>query len=171
MTRTWFIDGNLINSKLKDVVNKWKLVDSLESSLNITDTALSWLKSYLTNRHQFIHINNCTSSTASLSRGFPLGSVLGPLLFIYAPPWQNHPSTQPSATSLTCSTTTPPPAAFTHQKPTFCLSPHKSSTGPVTEHSPSLPRPSGTHSHNKSETVLTSPPSKQRFIVQLFSLI
>uniref|UniRef100_A0A8P4G516 Reverse transcriptase domain-containing protein n=1 Tax=Dicentrarchus labrax TaxID=13489 RepID=A0A8P4G516_DICLA len=65
-----------------DTINHTILLSRLESSLSITGTALSWLKSYLTDRQQFIHINNCTSSTAPLSQGVPQGSVLGPLLFI-----------------------------------------------------------------------------------------
>ncbi|XP_037630417.1 mitochondrial uncoupling protein 2-like isoform X2 [Sebastes umbrosus] len=65
-----------------DTINHTILLSRLESSLNITGTALSLLKSYLTNRQQFININNCTSSPAPLSQGVPQGSVLGPLLFI-----------------------------------------------------------------------------------------
>ena len=65
-----------------DTINHSVLLSRLKSSLNITGTALSWLQSYLTNRQQFININNCTSSTAPLSQGVPQGSVLGPLLFI-----------------------------------------------------------------------------------------
>ncbi|XDV31632.1 hypothetical protein PO909_002599 [Leuciscus waleckii] len=65
-----------------DTINHSILLSRLESSLNITGTALSWLQSYLTDRQQFIHINNCISSTAPLSQGVPQGSVLGPLLFI-----------------------------------------------------------------------------------------
>ncbi len=48
----------------------------LEHSLNITSAALSWLKSYLSDRQQFININNCTSSIAPLSPGVPQGWCL-----------------------------------------------------------------------------------------------
>ncbi|XP_010792557.1 uncharacterized protein, partial [Notothenia coriiceps] len=64
-----------------DTINHTILLSLLESSLNITDTALSWLKSYLTDRHQFININNCTSSTAPLSQGVPQGSFDSQLKF------------------------------------------------------------------------------------------
>uniref|UniRef100_A0A8C4ETH3 Reverse transcriptase domain-containing protein n=1 Tax=Dicentrarchus labrax TaxID=13489 RepID=A0A8C4ETH3_DICLA len=63
-------------------INHTILLSCLKSSLSITGTALSWLQSYLTDRQQFIHINNCTSSTTLLSQGIPQGSVLGALLFI-----------------------------------------------------------------------------------------
>uniref|UniRef100_UPI0037E8D203 uncharacterized protein n=1 Tax=Semicossyphus pulcher TaxID=241346 RepID=UPI0037E8D203 len=65
-----------------DTINHSILLNRLESSLSITGTALSWLKSYLSNRHQFISINNSYSNIAPLSQGVPQGSVLGPLLFI-----------------------------------------------------------------------------------------
>ena len=65
-----------------NTINHTILLSYLESSLTITGTALSWPKSYFTGRQQFIHINNCTSSTVRLSRGAPRGSVLGPLRFI-----------------------------------------------------------------------------------------
>ena len=65
-----------------DTINHSILLSRLQTSLNITGSALSWLKSYLTDRHQFIHINNCSSSTVPLPQGIPQGSVLGPLLFI-----------------------------------------------------------------------------------------
>uniref|UniRef100_A0A671YR52 Reverse transcriptase domain-containing protein n=1 Tax=Sparus aurata TaxID=8175 RepID=A0A671YR52_SPAAU len=65
-----------------DTINHSILLSRLQTSLNITGSALSWLKSYLTDRHQFIHINNCSSSTVPLPQGVPQGSVLGPLLFI-----------------------------------------------------------------------------------------
>nr|XP_029137828.1 uncharacterized protein LOC114921708 [Labrus bergylta] len=65
-----------------DTISHSILLSRLEHSLNITGTALSWLQSYLTDRQQFININNCSSSIAPLSQGVPQGSVLGPLLFI-----------------------------------------------------------------------------------------
>ena len=40
------------------------------------------LKSYLTNRSQFVQIAEVVSSTAFVDIGVPQGSVLGPLFFI-----------------------------------------------------------------------------------------
>ena len=43
---------------------------------------LSWLRSYLTDRTQFVVIDDHSSEYSGLSYGVPQGSVLGPLLFI-----------------------------------------------------------------------------------------
>ena len=50
----------------------------------IRGNALSWLKSYLTNRHQFVAYDNIKSENAEkiISYGVPQGSILGSLLFL-----------------------------------------------------------------------------------------
>ena len=67
--------------KAFDTVNHDILLRKLYQ-YGIRGNILSWLKSYLTNRKQFVFLNDTTSATKSISCGVPQGSVLGPLLFI-----------------------------------------------------------------------------------------
>ena len=48
----------------------------------IRGIALDWLKSYLSNRSQFVSCNGTDSTEQVLSYGVPQGSILGPLLFV-----------------------------------------------------------------------------------------
>ena len=54
----------------------------LENDFGVTDKALCWLKSFLTDRKQRVIIDNQQSRDFDLSSGVPQGSCLGPILFI-----------------------------------------------------------------------------------------
>ena len=64
-----------------DTVSHTILLNRLSTCLGLTDTALSWFQSYLTNRQQFVTINSSRSQPTPVNHGVPQGSVLGPLLF------------------------------------------------------------------------------------------
>jgi hypothetical protein len=78
-------------TKAYDTLNHKVLLEKL-CSYRIRGTANSWFKSYLTNRRQFIDINQSDSSNVRVHRhrssfmeikqGVQQGSVLGPLLFL-----------------------------------------------------------------------------------------
>ena len=48
----------------------------------VIGTPLQLIKSYLTDRNQFVQIDNTKSSILHLKTGVPQGSILGPLLFL-----------------------------------------------------------------------------------------
>ena len=57
------------------------LIDILNRHFNISELALSWFRSYLTQRSQFVKMDNFSSSLTSLNSGVPQSSVLRPILF------------------------------------------------------------------------------------------
>ena len=67
-----------------------KAFDSLDHAIllyklkyyGVTGTPLQLIKSYLTDRNQFVQIDNTQSSILHLKTGVPQGSILGPLLFL-----------------------------------------------------------------------------------------
>ena len=70
-----------------DTRDKTTLVDRLEKTFGISGTALRWINSYLTNRHQVVRVGNACSTSTECQFGVPQGSVLGPLLFsLYVAP-------------------------------------------------------------------------------------
>ena len=65
-----------------DTVDHSLLLNTLERDFGVTDTALLWFQSYLSERKQCIVIENNLSDEFNLSRGIPQGSCLGPVLFL-----------------------------------------------------------------------------------------
>jgi len=57
------------------------LLDRLSLNFGLSGSALSLLRSYLSNRTQSVLIDSCSSQPSSVISGVPQGSVLGPLLF------------------------------------------------------------------------------------------
>ena len=57
------------------------LLSRLEHRFGIKGQVLSWIKSYLQDRVQSVHIGKVASTEKPLNCGVPQGSVLGPILF------------------------------------------------------------------------------------------
>ena len=77
MPITIFIDL----SKAFDTLNHDILIYKLKS-YGLSEAALKLMQSYLTNRKQYVEINNTQSTKNDITVGVPQGSILGPLLFI-----------------------------------------------------------------------------------------
>ena len=65
-----------------DTVNHNILLNRLDSRFGIKNKALNWIRSYLTDRTQFVTVENERSSPHNLTCGVPQGSVLGPILYL-----------------------------------------------------------------------------------------
>ena len=78
-----------------DTIDHNILLRRLETWFAVTDTALNWLRSYLTNRTQVVTVGDpllegSRLAFVQLMSGIPQGSILGPILFtIYTAPIGN----------------------------------------------------------------------------------
>ena len=68
-------------SKAFDTVNHTNLLSKLEH-YGIRGIALKWFKNYLSDRYQYVSIENLDSRKQKITCGVPQGSILGPILFL-----------------------------------------------------------------------------------------
>ena len=68
-------------SKAFDTVNHKILLEKLQK-YGIRGVPLQWFTCYLTNRQQYVRIDNTDSGKLRMTCGVPQGSTLGPLLFL-----------------------------------------------------------------------------------------
>ena len=82
LDRGEYVGAVLIDlSKAFDSINHTLLLDKLRS-YGILGTEHKWFSSYLSGRQQRVCLDGSFSDWASISKGVPQGSILGPLLFL-----------------------------------------------------------------------------------------
>ena len=68
-----------------DTIDQSTLLERLHGHFGISGTVFHWFKSYISNRHQRVHIDGSLSCPQDLHFGVPQGSVLGSFLFCLYP--------------------------------------------------------------------------------------
>ena len=64
-----------------DTLDNYRFIEHAKNLFGLDDIVLEWLRSYLTDRNQYMPAGGCRSIAAVMTSGVPQGSVLGPLLF------------------------------------------------------------------------------------------
>ncbi len=64
-----------------DTISHELLLRRLDTDFGVRSVAACWLRSYLSDRRQFVKIGRHSSASSTCTSGVPQGSVLGPLLF------------------------------------------------------------------------------------------
>jgi len=78
----WHTRSDMSALVLLDIVNHSILLQRLQSTFAICDSANRWFQSYLSGRKQHVRRGSARSSTTYLVCGVPQGSVVGPILFV-----------------------------------------------------------------------------------------
>jgi len=68
-------------SKALDTIKHMILLAKL-AHYGVRGVALGWFKTYLTNRRQYLQVNDSSSQIDTITYGVLQGSILGPILFI-----------------------------------------------------------------------------------------